>query len=626
MIRLEGSRILDDAGRSLLVRGVSLGGSSKVPVRSSGETFVSQQSLAHRDVSFVGRPFPVEEADAHFARLRSWGYSFVRLLITWEAIEHAGPDVYDVAYLDSIAALAHKATEYDLCIIIDPHQDVWSRFTGGDGAPGWTLEAVGVELASLQETGAAVLSHVHSGPQPPMIWPTNASKLASATMFTLFFAGNDFAPQTRIRGEPVQEFLQRHYCAAFAQLAARLCKCPNVVGYEVMNEPSHGYIAVTDLRRYDGVLRLGASPTPYEGMLLGAGYALPVERWKMTLVGPQRAGTSLVNANRASAWRKDMRDIWRQHGVWEVGGDGQPRLLRSNYFAQIASRRVDFAQDYYRPFVNRFAHAIRAVHPSTILFVEPEVGHAPPCWGSDDASNIVYAPHWYDGLTLMLKRYVPWLVADMSKNRAVLGPRAARRSIASQLRALKHQGSELLQNAPTIIGETGIPFDLYGGKAFRTGDFNAQIAAVNRVMRGIEESLSHCLWWNYTPDNDYAHGDHWNEEDLSIFSLDQRSDPHDFNSGGRALLALTRPYPRAVAGTLLTIRFEPRHGLFRFTFRHDPTVTTPTEIFVPALQYPHGYEIAVSDGICERQPESQLLLYRHTHTREAHTLQLRRVP
>jgi len=46
----------------------------------------------HRRVSFVGRPFPLEEAGEHFARLREWGLTFVRFLVTWEAIEHAGPD------------------------------------------------------------------------------------------------------------------------------------------------------------------------------------------------------------------------------------------------------------------------------------------------------------------------------------------------------------------------------------------------------------------------------------------------------------------------------------------------------------------------------------------------------
>lgn len=61
----------------------------------------------HEVVTFVGRPFPLEEAPEHFSRLRRWGLTFstslhsltffrhgntllVRFLVTWEAVEHAG--------------------------------------------------------------------------------------------------------------------------------------------------------------------------------------------------------------------------------------------------------------------------------------------------------------------------------------------------------------------------------------------------------------------------------------------------------------------------------------------------------------------------------------------------------
>ncbi len=142
--------------------------------------------------------------------------------MTWEAIEHKGAGIYDEEYLDYLQAVIRKAGEYGFNVLIDPHQDVWSRFSGGDGAPGWTLEAVGFNIAHFQETGAAIVHQLHGDPFPQMIWPTNSARLAAATMYTLFFGGNDFAPATQIEGEPAQEYLQRHYIAAYQQVADRL--------------------------------------------------------------------------------------------------------------------------------------------------------------------------------------------------------------------------------------------------------------------------------------------------------------------------------------------------------------------------------------------------------------------
>jgi hypothetical protein len=169
----------DDHGRRLILRGVNLGGSSKVPLAPDGATYRRESLLRHRDASFVGRPFPLAEADEHFRRLKHWGLTFLRLLTTWEAIEHAGPGQYDRDYLDYLVAIVRKAGEHGLSLFVDPHQDVWSRFTGGDGAPGWTLEAVGFDLSNLHATGAAFLHQEHGDPLP-RIWPTNANRLAAA--------------------------------------------------------------------------------------------------------------------------------------------------------------------------------------------------------------------------------------------------------------------------------------------------------------------------------------------------------------------------------------------------------------------------------------------------------------
>ena len=78
MISIKGSNFKDEAGRTLLLRGVNLGGSSKVPFSPDGATHIREGFFEHRDVSFVGRPFPLEEADEHFSRLKTWGFNFLQ--------------------------------------------------------------------------------------------------------------------------------------------------------------------------------------------------------------------------------------------------------------------------------------------------------------------------------------------------------------------------------------------------------------------------------------------------------------------------------------------------------------------------------------------------------------------
>ena len=107
-IRIDGTRLRDRHGREVILRGVNLGGDTKLPYPDGG-THIPTDFADHRTVSFVGRPFPLDEADAHFRRLRRWGFNCLRLLTTWEAVEHAGPGLYDTAYLDYLTAIAARA-------------------------------------------------------------------------------------------------------------------------------------------------------------------------------------------------------------------------------------------------------------------------------------------------------------------------------------------------------------------------------------------------------------------------------------------------------------------------------------------------------------------------------------
>ncbi len=626
MIHIQGPYFKDEHGRCLILRGVNLGGSTKVPFHPNGATHIREGFYDHRNVSSVGRPFPLEEADEHFARLRAWGFTLLRLLVTWEAVEHAGPGIYDQEYLDYLYQVVRKASEHGLHLFIDPHQDLWSRMSGGDGAPGWTFEAVGMDVTRFSEAGATIIHCIHGDPFPRLIWPTNYSKLAAATMFTLFFGGNDFAPQTKVDGELVQEFLQRHYINAIKQLALRLKGLPNVVGYDTLNEPSPGFIGRADLNQSGGMLRLGESPTPFQAMLLGAGFPQEVEVWDMRLTGPRLRGRQLLNPNGVRVWREGHDCVWKENGVWDVDGSGKPCLLRPDHFVQVGGQRVDFADDYLRPFLNRCAHEIRSVDPEVILFIEEVPGQTRLRWGPQDAPNVVNAGHWYDGVTLFTKNFIPWLGVDFMTGKLILGRRRVQRSFIAQLAHIKNWSAEGMGGIPTLIGEFGIPFDMQDKRAYRTGNFSRQIRAMDASFRAMEANLLSCTLWNYTADNDNLHGDQWNDEDLSIFSHDQqtdtgRSDPLGHpDDGGRALQAVIRPYARAVAGEPLRMAFDIKRRTFEFEFRHDPAVQAPTEIFLPNYHYGHGCVVEVSDGTYELNRDSQTLTYRHSTEREAHRI------
>ncbi|MHA1453802.1 MAG: cellulase family glycosylhydrolase, partial [Promethearchaeota archaeon] len=252
-LSINGRHFCDSDGRTTILRGINLAGISVLP-HPDGATHIktSWPPMDLKDISWVDRPFPLDECDEHFSRLRSWGFNCIRLLTSWEAIEHEGPYIYDEEYLDYFAAIVKKAGDYGFYVFVNFHQDVWSRVTGGDGHPLWTFDKVGMDYTTFDKADAAHNMQYLWDEDPKknlyLNWNENDRLFPVKTMWTLFWAGEDFAPKITLEDEitgdivNIGEYLRRHFLKSIEQVALRVKDFPHVFGFNPLNEPSTGYI------------------------------------------------------------------------------------------------------------------------------------------------------------------------------------------------------------------------------------------------------------------------------------------------------------------------------------------------------------------------------------------------
>lgn len=600
-------------GRKAFLRGINLSGSSKMPFSPKTYSHVYDNFFDGSGVSFVGRPFPLNEAELHFKRLSKWGFHFIRFIITWEALEHKAPGVIDYEYIRYIKEIVTVAEKYNINIMIDPHQDLWGRFSGGDGAPLWTYEVAGFNVKNFKETGAALVHNTHGDPFPKMQWFSNYYKLSTATMFTLFWGGNAFAPDLKIDDQNIQHFMQSCYINAISELANELKGCKNVVGFEVMNEPSSGYIGIKDISKQWETDVIGECPTPLQGMMLGDGISQKIEINSLGSFGVNKESPMIKNKNKVSAWNSKNGCIWKQHGVWS-DNNGKSPIVKKEYFNSIDGRKVNFNKDFYTPFIKKFTNAIKSINNDWFTCVNNTLFPYPlkiPNLKTEDNNTYVNGSHWYDDATLVTKEYRPWI--GLINEKIILGKRSVRKAIDKYMSDMKSETEQYYGKAPTLLGEFGIPMDINNKNAFRTNDFSDQEKALQRCFNAIENNLLHYTLWNYTPDNNNNRGDNWNGEDLSVFSISQKEN-NDINSGGRALNVVIRPYPIKIPGKLIHYKFYPDDKTLEIVFDADDN-KLPLEVFIPKYHYSENFMVYSTTGNLTFNKYKNSLNYYHSNNK-----------
>jgi endoglycosylceramidase len=223
-------QILDDAGREVLLAGVNVDGlvdywrpDLRAPYPGDPAAYAGD-ACPPDDPSVEG--VPVCRFDA--AQMRPLGFDAVRLNLSWSLLE-PDPGSIDGLYVDRIAQVVGWLKAQGIFTVLDLHQDAWSKYVfsspgdpcagpfqaipGADGAPRW---------ASAHALPACALNGVRE------LDPAVAE---------------DFQRLYDDAAAPDGKGLQEHYAQVLVALARRFADEPAVAGYEILNEPSPGYLA-----------------------------------------------------------------------------------------------------------------------------------------------------------------------------------------------------------------------------------------------------------------------------------------------------------------------------------------------------------------------------------------------
>ena len=199
----EGTRLFDEAGREVMLRGVNAGGRSKFapfipfPFAESG---LPEQADAP--------PFD-EAVEIYYDMLASWGLNVVRMPFSWEALEPTR-GTYDATYMGRYLAMAAAAEARGIRVIVDFHQDVFASAYCGDGFPLWAV------------------------PEP---WPELEEDCS--TWFSAYFNdGPMHGAWDRFWAD--EDGLMVAFEAMWTHMATEAWVQDGVIGFEIINEPAPG--------------------------------------------------------------------------------------------------------------------------------------------------------------------------------------------------------------------------------------------------------------------------------------------------------------------------------------------------------------------------------------------------
>ncbi len=194
-IHVDGLALRDGRGRQVLFRGAN--------AKVDGIFDVSFDD--GRKPNYVFESFDAAAA----TRFEQLGLNVLRLPIDWSALEPK-PGVHPAAFFAKLDAVLDLAKAHHFWVLLDMHQDAYSKEIGEDGAPLWAITPPPAKLLE---------------------GPSDDSRRTSAEVLTAGF--NFFDDQPASDGRSLQDAFTQAVVAIAEHVRGR----PEVLGYEAFNEP-----------------------------------------------------------------------------------------------------------------------------------------------------------------------------------------------------------------------------------------------------------------------------------------------------------------------------------------------------------------------------------------------------
>ncbi len=713
----------DEAERYVFLHGINVSGSTKVP------TTAPSLEAPDTPLTYIGKPFPLEDADRWLQQLNDLGFNSMRLLMMWEAVMPGCPpdapagcrdDTYiDAAYVAYIGEVVRLARDHNIYVLMDMHQDIFSRHltvrynedpatsvreaidveipkggleetilsllppytdtVQGDGAPRWVVQACMPEknmdspnwgmprlLGDLKGNPAAIASLVDvytelmadeggaftippwlqyfmaNVPDPYPVTDTSdflpwtfwgidvALSVDTGRCFACLFAGDKAFPGlTGPDGQTdIKTYLQDAYARAWTAIAEEVGGEPNIIGYDIINEPVGVFILLSVAT---AVFELGLDQDGLEAFLAGlVGDALADDLARV-IVALRLVPPTVDDPAEAAELR-------RQWG-----------LEHADLFA-ILGLNYGLDENYLQPFHAKMGQAIQQVDPDAVIWIEPSGsveallgGGGLPQWElnmtrPEGLNQVVFAPHWYPDI-------YPYLGFNQ-KPRDFKIDEIRFRDYTEGLEGARRRAWYSLGNVPVVFGEFGTYFNLRTPIEQPDGT----VELVSQVETGVYDLSSHILdnyyenfealfqsrmLWCFSPENDAHYGDLWNKEDFSVIGPPDANDQRK----PRGERAFARPHVRALSGKPISTHFYSDYHYFdphrfvvdpqrEFELRFQSKETNaPTVVFTAEqVQYPEGFYVWLSDGYAIYDAERQLLYFYPTVETPGHEHWVRLLP